>query len=158
MRCTWILIAFLPLIACRDLELVDNKNAKEMLLDKVAREIQQFAPIDLGDIQLMQIKAHLIEEDHSYQDLQQMDKLLSVRLQSRKVALYYEKELSTLLTKEMADALNRDYSYSIKVENGNQVNYDSATCTFRNSGRRTAWLDVHARCATDGVFGGGGGS
>ena len=113
MRCTWILIAFLPLIACRDLELVDNKNAKEMLLDKVAHEIQQFAPIDLGDIQLMQIKAHLIEEDHSYQDLQQMDKLLSVRLQSRKVALYYEKELSTLLTKEMADALNRDYSLSL---------------------------------------------
>ena len=158
MRRTWILVVCLPLITCGDLELVDNKSCKEMLLDKVAREIQQFSPIDLGDIQLMQIKAHLIEEDHSYQELQQMDKLLSARLQSRKVALYYEKELSTLLKKEMADALHRHYSYPKEVENENQVNNDSATRTVRDFRRWTAWLNVYPRRSAHGISRGGSGS
>ncbi|MCV2504097.1 MAG: hypothetical protein N4Q30_08515, partial [Neisseriaceae bacterium] len=79
---------FCFLVACSGNEnsVLSSEPTEEELINQIATNLQSLSVINLGPIQLMQIKKSVADLNYSYEELQSLNKTVEDRVRSQKIS------------------------------------------------------------------------
>lgn len=84
-----------------------RKNLKTVLseddlIDLIAHHIQDLAPVNYGEVQIILIKARLHDSHYSLEELQQLEQMMSERVKVEQEARFYANRLYQVLDRELS--------------------------------------------------------
>lgn len=84
-----------------------RKNLKTVLseddlIDRIAHHIQDLAPVNYGEVQIILIKTRLRDSHYSLEELQQLEQMMSERVKVEQEARFYANRLYQVLGRELS--------------------------------------------------------
>lgn len=100
---------FLAMCSKEDVAM-STQLTKAELIDQIANNLQSLATVNLGPIQLMQIRQSIQDLHYSYQELQQLDNTVEDRIASQKDYQYYSENMYVNLIQAMQNTEKKSYT------------------------------------------------
>ena len=76
--------------------------SEDDLIDHIAHHIQDLAPVNYGEVQIILIKARLRDSHYSLQELQKLEQMMSERVKVEQDAHFYASRLYRILDQELS--------------------------------------------------------
>ncbi|PZU03004.1 MAG: hypothetical protein DI619_04890 [Francisella sp.] len=81
---------------------VQTVLSEDDLIDHIAHHIQDLAPVNYGEVQIILIRARLRDLHYSFEELQKLEQMMRERVKSEQEARFYANRLYQILDQELS--------------------------------------------------------